>query len=139
MNSLNAVPLQNPSNKITTSTASLLILGLTILTACEGNTVDPKKIQSFCQSIQLGTDFEELAPRLPNMGLETRTRAPEAGSDISNRASNPYTVDGSVITSSSLPYPETVPACIVYYSSKVLGGNGKIVHKQFTASPIEGL
>lgn len=54
---------------------------------------DPRKTQSFCQSIQLDTDFEEMAER-PNMRLETRTRAPETGSDISNRASNTCTVDG---------------------------------------------
>jgi len=120
-------------------TTSLLILSLMFMAACESNTVDPRKIQNFCQSVQLDTDFEELAPRLPNMGLEIRTRAPEAGRSISSLASNPYTVDGSVITSSSLPYPDTAPACVVYYSSKVLGGDGKIVHKQYTASPIEGL
>lgn len=126
-------------NSLNTSTTSLLMVSITILAACGGNSVDPKQIEKFCHSVQLDADFEDLSQKLPKMGLEARTRAPEAGWNICSRAGNPYTVDGTVITASQLPFPETVPACIVYYSSKVLGGNGKIVHKQFTDSPIEGL
>lgn len=109
-----------------------------LLTACSSGLNDPKVLENFCRSIQVGSDYDQLAATLPNLGLEVRARTPEASQEISKGASNPYTVDGSVITSSDLMFSKTAPGCLIYFSSKLLGGDGRIINKQFTTSEIGG-
>lgn len=103
---------QASTHRTQRSNRTVVIVCLIILAACGNNPEGSAGIENFCQHV---------------------------AQDISKRSRNPYTVDGSVITSSSLPYLDTAPACVIYFSSKLLGGDGKIVHKQYTAKELGGL
>lgn len=106
---------------------------------CINNSIDPKQIQNFCNDVKLGYNFEDLTLSLSSKSLELRTRAPEADQKISSQLINPYTVDGALITSKNLSYSKLVPACMIYFSSPYLGGDNKIIYKQFITQVPKGI
>lgn len=116
---------------LTPQAAIFLPLSLMLLTACSKGTFDPKLASNFCTHVQLGSDYEQVVTTLESNGLEVRARAEEASEEIGKGSSSPYTVDGYVITSKDLPGSATAPGCLIYFSSKLLGGDGRISYKQF--------
>jgi hypothetical protein len=123
---------------IKASISSLLIIILTILAGC-GKVADTKQLETFCNNLQIGSDLDRMAASLSGLGLELRTRAPEADSAISNLLSDPYSVDGVLVTSKGLNHPDVVPACMIYFSSILHRGNGKIIYKQFITTEPKGI
>jgi hypothetical protein len=123
---------------IKVSDCSLLIITLTILAGC-GKVADIKEVESFCNNIQIGSDHDKMAMSLSSLGLEVRTRAPEAEPLISNLLDDPYSVDGVLVTSKGLDYPDVVPACLIYFSSVLHRGDGKIIYKQFITTEPKGI
>jgi hypothetical protein len=110
----------------------LLIL---LLTACQAAVIDPKKMEQFCRGIEVGGDYEKLALVLPNQGMQEQARAPEATEEITQTVSNPLTVDGAFISATGLS-SSSAPSCLVYFSSKLLGGDGKIIYKKFVSERV---
>jgi hypothetical protein len=101
-----------------------------------GKVASTNEVESFCNNLQIGSDHERMEQSLSRLGLELRTRAPDADLSIKSLLQDPYSVDGVMVTSKGLEQKKVVPACQVYFSSVFYSGNGKIVHKKFiTATP----
>lgn len=124
---------------IKVSISSLLIFNLFSLASCSSKVADTQQVESFCNSIHIGSDHDQMVMSLPGLGLELRTRAPEADPTISNLLNDPYSVDGVLATSKGLQYPKVVPACMIYFSSILHRGDGKIVYKQFITEEPKGI
>ncbi|MDP2404618.1 MAG: hypothetical protein Q8N02_02000 [Methylotenera sp.] len=123
---------------IKASISSLLIIILTILAGC-GKVADTKQLGTFCNNLQIGSDLDQMAASLSGLGLELRTRAPEADHAISNLLSDPYSVDGALVTFKGLHHTDVVPACMIYFSSILHRGDGKIIYKQFITKEPKGI
>ncbi|PPD46448.1 MAG: hypothetical protein CTY14_06165 [Methylotenera sp.] len=119
-------------------TFSLFLITSTIQTGC-GKVADTKEVETFCKNLPIGADHELIAMSLSSLGLELRARAPEAEPAISNLLADPYSVDGVLVTSKGLDYPNVVPACMIYFSSILNRGDGKIIHKQFITTQPKGI
>lgn len=111
-------------------------LCLTLLVACEKNSVNVKGLQDFCTNIKVGANAEAVRNSLDKIDLEIRTRAPEAPNEIAKLLREPYTVDGAMITAKNLPFDKSAPACVFYFSSQAYGGDDKIIYKAFTAKTL---
>lgn len=120
-------------------TPYLLIFNLFFLANCSSKVAGTKEAESFCNTIQIGADQDQIAMSFSGLGLELRTRAPEANRSISNLHSDPYSVDGVLVTSKGLQYPKVVPACMIYFSSILQRGDGKIIYKQFITKDPKGI
>lgn len=120
------------------SALSLFFITSTILTNC-GKVANSKEVDTFCNHLEIGSDHEQMAMSLSSLGLELRTRAPKAEPAISNLLNDPYSVDGVLVTSKGLDYPNNAPACVIYFSSIPYRGDGKIIYKQFISSEPKGV
>ncbi|MES2637764.1 MAG: hypothetical protein V4605_10585 [Pseudomonadota bacterium] len=121
------------------SISTILIIYLPLLASCSSKAADSKQVENFCNNIQIGASYEALQMSLQSLGLELRARAPEAAANISNLLDDPYSVDGGLVTSKGLAYPELIPACMVYFSSVLHRGDGKIAYKKFITSQPKGI
>jgi hypothetical protein len=117
----------------------IYLISLIIFSGCVNDSATPSKVEEFCEKIKIGSSFESVNNSLNQFGLENHNRAPEADIHIRDLVKEPYTVDGVMITSKNLPYFKVVPACVVYFSSILYGGDDRIIHKHFIKKVPEGI
>ena len=120
------------------SSIACIFLAFFCLVGCE-KVAKANEVKSFCNNIKIGSNHELMEQSLSALGMEIRTRAPEADATLRSLLEDPDSMDGILVTSRGLPHSEAAPACMIYFSSNLYSGNGKIVHKQFITSAPKGI
>jgi hypothetical protein len=122
------------------NTSKVLFLAIIVmcLTSCSSRFAEPEDVSSFCENIDLGTDFSAVLASLPSLGLELRKQTSQPSHDITQSLSNPHSIQTALITAEGLEQSNIDPACLIYFSSVLHQGDGKVVYKQFIGEVYKG-
>ncbi|MDO8961052.1 MAG: hypothetical protein Q7V02_03050 [Methylophilus sp.] len=122
------------------NTANVLFISVFLLslTGCSSRFAEPEDVSSFCENVALGSDFSAVLASLPSQALEVRELTPALDQAILAGFNHPKSIQSALITAEGLERLNVDPACIIYFSSILQKGDGKIVYKQFIGETIQG-
>ncbi|OYY48772.1 MAG: hypothetical protein B7Y48_08690 [Methylophilales bacterium 28-44-11] len=117
---------------------SLLFLLILFLASCSSRFSEPEDVSSFCENVHIGSDFSLVLASLPSLALALREQPQQLDQEIIHSLPNPDSIQSALITVEGLETSNLDPACIIYFSSILHQGDGKIVYKQFVGEKNKG-
>jgi PBP1b-binding outer membrane lipoprotein LpoB len=121
-----------------TTNVLFLSIFLLFLTGCSSRFAEPEDVSSFCENVTLGSDFSAVLASLPSQALEARELTPALDQNILASLNHTESVQSALITAEGLERSNVDPACLIYFSSILEKGDGKIVYKQFIGETNQG-
>lgn len=101
--------------------------------ACGEATPPAERVAAFCDTVREGQRIEAVRTRYEDYALQPGGVAPDPGGQLENRVDGDAmpTVSGVLVEPSGAPAEDPRPVCAVYYSSAVLGGDGRVILAQY--------
>jgi hypothetical protein len=123
------------------NTSKVLILTISVLVqiSCTNRFAEPVDVLNFCENVDIGSDFSAVLASLPSQALELREYSTRPDLKTINPLMHAESVESALITSEGLEGMDLNPACLVYFSSVLLNGDGKVVYKQFVGELNKGI